>query len=71
MTKIKDNLRAVRAAASAQVQPQLQTFQDSLTALGNAISNAGSGGFAPVATAAASAVRSGQAVITALGSFKC
>jgi hypothetical protein len=71
VTKVKDNLQGVKASASDQLRPQVQTFEDSVTALGNAISNVGSGGVAAVATAAASAVRAGQALVTALGSVKC
>jgi hypothetical protein len=71
LTKVKNNLQAVKSSASAQLQPQIQTFEDSLTALGNAITNLSSGGVGAVGTAAASAVRAGQALVTALGSLKC
>ena len=39
LTKVMDNLTAVKAAATDQLQPQVKAFQDSLTALQTAVGN--------------------------------
>jgi hypothetical protein len=71
VNKVKDNLQTVKANASSDLQPQIQAFQDSLTALGNAISNVSSGGVASVVTAASSAAKDGQTLVTSLQALKC
>jgi hypothetical protein len=71
LNKVKDNLQTVKSNASSELQPQIQAFEDSLTALGNAVSNVSSGGVGSVITAASSAAQSGQALVTSLGSLKC
>jgi hypothetical protein len=71
VTKVKNDLQTVKSSASADLQPQVQAFETSLTALGNAISNVSSGGIGAVVSAASSAYQSGQALLTALESLKC
>jgi hypothetical protein len=71
VNKVKDNLQAVKTNASADLQPQVKAFEDSLTALGNAISNVSSGGVGSVVTAASTAAQDGQTLLTALNSLKC
>jgi hypothetical protein len=71
VNKVKDNLQTLKANASSDLQPQIQAFQDSLTALGNAVSNVSSGGVGSVVTAASKAAQDGQALVTSLGSLKC
>jgi len=71
LTKVKDNLAAVKASASAQLQPQVKAFEDALTALGTAVTNLSSGGVASVVTAATTAGQAGSTLITSLSSLKC
>jgi hypothetical protein len=71
VNKVKDNLQAVKTNASSDLQPQIQAFRDSLTALGNAVSNVSSGGVGSVVSAASSAAQTGQKLVTSLGSLKC
>jgi hypothetical protein len=71
LTKVKDNLQAVKSAASAEMQPQVKAFEDALGQLGTAITNVGSGGAGAVVTAASNAVSAGTTLVTSLNNLKC
>ena len=68
LTKVKDNLTTVKAAATDQLQPQVTAFQDSLTALQTALGNSGGGA---IVTALKDVSTTGTALLAALGNLKC
>jgi hypothetical protein len=71
LTKVKDNLQAVKSAASADLQPQVTATQTAVDQLSTALSNASSVGVAGVATAARDVASAGSTLITSLNNVKC
>jgi type VI protein secretion system component VasK len=71
LTDVQTNLQAVKASASADLQPQVKAFEDSLANLQTALKNATSGNVAGVATAATAVVSSGATLLGALQSLQC
>jgi hypothetical protein len=71
LTKVKDNLAAVKASASAELQPQVKAFEDAITALGTAVTNVGSAGVASLVPAATTAAQAGSTLVTSLSALKC
>ncbi len=71
LATVKTNLQAVKAAASADLQPQVKAFEDSLQQLETALGNTGSSGVSGVATAATAAAQTGAALLASLQSLKC
>ena len=65
---IKKNLADVKAAAGADLQPDVKAFEDSLTQLQTAVSN---GGVAGIATAATAVAKSGATLLASLQTLKC
>ena len=70
-TAIKDDLASVKAAASAELQPEVKAAEDAVTAFTTALGNAGSGGLASLATAGSALVQSGTTLLTSLQSLSC
>ena len=68
LTKVMDNLTAVKAAATDQLQPQVKAFQDSLTALQTAVNNPGA---AAIVSALKDVGTTGATLLQALGNLKC
>jgi hypothetical protein len=71
LTKVKDNLQAVKAAAGADLQPQVTALQDAVTELGTAITNVASVGVAGVVTATRDVATAGSTLLTSLNNLKC
>jgi hypothetical protein len=71
VTKVKNNLQAVRSAAGADLQPQVTAAQSSLDQLSTALSNASSVGVAGVVTAAKNAATAGTTLLSSLDNLKC
>jgi hypothetical protein len=71
LTKVKDNLQAVKAAAGADLQPQVTALQNAVTELGTAIANVGSVGVAGVGTAARDVATTGSTLLTSLNNLRC
>ena len=71
ITKVKDNLTALKAAAGDELKPQVTDLQDALTGLQTALSDVSSRGVAPVAAAAGKVASTGGELISALGGLKC
>jgi hypothetical protein len=69
LTKVKTNLEAVKSAASAQMQPQVKAFEDSLQSLQTAVTNGS--GVTAIVSAAQDAATTGSALLTALDQVKC
>jgi hypothetical protein len=65
---IKKNLADVKAAAGADLQPDVKAFEDSLTQLQTAVSN---GGAAGIATAATAVAKNGATLLASLQTLKC
>ena len=68
LTKVKDNLAAVKAAAGDQLQPQVTAFQDALTQLDTAVGQSSAGG---IVTALKNVSTTGATLLSALSSLKC
>jgi hypothetical protein len=70
LTRIKDALGEVRSTAGADVQPQVEAFQQSLDQLQTALA-----GGASQATAIVSSIRevasTGGTLLTSLGNLRC
>jgi ABC-type phosphate transport system substrate-binding protein len=71
LEKVKTDLQAVKAAASAELQPQVKALEDSLQQLGTALTNTGASGVAGVVSAATAVAQSGSALMASLQSLKC
>jgi hypothetical protein len=68
LTKVKDNLAAVKAAAGDQLQPQVTAFQDALTQLDTAVGQSSGGG---IVTGLKNVSTTGATLLSALSSLKC
>ena len=68
LTKVKDNLAAVKAAAGDQLQPQVTAFQDALTQLDTAVGQSSAGG---IVTGLKNVSTTGATLLSALSSLKC
>jgi hypothetical protein len=71
LTKVKENLQAVKSSANADLQPQVTAVQNAVDQLSTALSNASSVGVAGVATAAKNVATAGSTLITSLDNLKC
>ena len=72
LTKVRDNLRAVKSAAHGQLSPQVDALQNAIDQLGKAISNLSSGGgISAVVTAAQHVGQAGSNLTDALSNLKC
>ena len=71
ITKVKDNLTALKSAAGDEIKPQVTDLQDALTGLQTAVSDVSSRGVAPVAAAAGKVAITGGELISALQGLKC
>ena len=71
LTKVKDDLAALKTSATADLQPEITALEDALSSLESAIKDTGSGGVAPIVTAAKDVAQTGSTLLTSLGSAKC
>jgi hypothetical protein len=72
LTKVRDNLQAVKSAAHGQLSPQVDALQNAIDQLGKSISNLTSGGtISEVATAARNVGQAGSNLTDALSNLKC
>jgi len=71
LTKIKNDLQAVKSAAGSDLQPQVNSLQTAVDQLSTALSNASSVGVAGVVTAAKNVATAGSALLTSLDQLKC
>ena len=69
--EVKNNLQAVKSAATDQLKPQVDDFTTKLQALQDAVGNAGSGGASQIISAATAAARSGATLLSSLQSMSC
>jgi hypothetical protein len=68
LTTIKNNLADVKAAASAQLQPQVTAFDNALNQLQTAVANPSASG---VVAALKDVTTTGTTLLTGLGGLKC
>jgi hypothetical protein len=68
LTTIKKNLADVKAAASAQLQPQVTAFENALNQLQTAVANPSASG---VVTALKDVTTTGTTLLTGLAGLKC
>jgi len=68
LTKVKDNLTAVKAAAGNDLQPQVTAFQDALQQLQTAVDASSA---ASIATSLKSVIQTGTTLLTDLGKLSC
>jgi len=71
LTKIKNDLQAVKSSAGSDLQPQVNALQTAVDQLSTALSNASSVGVAGVATAAKNVATAGSTLLTSLDQLKC
>jgi hypothetical protein len=72
LTKVRDNLQAVKSAAHGQLSPQVDDLQNAIDQLGKSISNLSSGGsISDVITAAKNVGQAGSNLSDALSNMKC
>jgi hypothetical protein len=71
ITKVKDDLQGLKAAATDDLKPQIQALEDSLQQLDDAVKNISSGGASAVATAAVDVAQTGSTLLTSLEDLKC
>jgi len=71
VAQVKTDLQAVKSAASADLQPQVKAFEDSLSQLETALKDASSGNLSGVVTAATATVSSGATLLGSLQSLQC
>jgi capsule polysaccharide export protein KpsE/RkpR len=72
LTKVRDDLKAVRSAAQGQLNPQVDGLQNAIDQLGKSISNLTSGGgISDVITAAKNVGQAGSNLTDALSNLKC
>jgi hypothetical protein len=71
LADVKDNVAAVRSAASSEVKPEADALNSAIQDLENAVKNPSAGGIAAVATAASKVASAGTALMTSLDSLKC
>jgi hypothetical protein len=71
LTKVKDDVAALKTAAGDQLKPQVPALEDSLTKLTTAVGNLGSGGAAAFVTAAQEVGTAAQALFTSLQNTSC
>ncbi len=68
LTKVKDNLAAVRSAAGNDLQPQITAFDDALKTLQTAVDGSNVAG---IATGVKDVVQTGTTLLTDLGKLSC
>lgn len=68
LTKVKDDLGAVRAAASSDLQPQITAFDDALKGLETAVSDPSA---AAIAAGVKDVVQTGTTLLTGLAKLDC
>jgi hypothetical protein len=72
LTKVRDNLQAVKSSAHGQLSPQVDALQNAVDQLGKSISNLSSGGsISGVVTAAKNVGQAGSNLSDALSNMKC
>jgi hypothetical protein len=68
LTKVKDNLAAVRSAAGSDLQPQITAFDTALKGLQTAVDSSAA---AAIATSLKDVVQTGTILLTDLGKLSC
>jgi hypothetical protein len=72
LTKVRDNLKAVKSSAHGQLSPQVDALQNAIDQLGKSISNLSSGGsIGDVVTAAKNVGQAGSNLSDALSNLRC
>jgi hypothetical protein len=71
LTKVEDNLQAVKDAAGPDLQPQVTAVQNAVNELSTAVANVSSVGVAGVVTAARGVGSAGTTLLTSLDKLRC
>jgi hypothetical protein len=71
LSKIKDDLAAVRSAAGSNVQPQVDAFQQALDSLQTALGGSGAAKVAATVAALRDVASTGSTLLTSLGNLTC